>query len=125
MIGLELSTFDLTDRCSQPIKATSPKLEVRGGFEPLIVLSCTLRSSANGGLDSPQSGIMLPTHGLIKICNSFINSHIPCGSMFSPRRRQLTRPFLVRAHILKNLQELKDSNPHRAVLEAAVFTQLN
>ena len=41
--------------------------------------------------------------------------------MFSPRRRQLTRPFLVRAHILKNLQELKDSNPHRAVLEAAVF----
>lgn len=45
--------------------------------------------------------------------------------MFSPRRRQLPRPFLVRVHILKNLQELKDSNSHRADLEAAVFTQLN
>ena len=45
--------------------------------------------------------------------------------MFYPRRRQLTRPFLERAHILKNLQELKDSNSHRADLESAVFTQLN
>ena len=45
--------------------------------------------------------------------------------MFYTRRRQLTRPFLARTHILKNLQERKDSNSHRADLESAIFTQLN